>query len=356
MANFSDLPREVRDMIWPLVLRDDHPGVHIFGHYDEDKKGMAEGRSMMHGSLFSGILSEPSPDRYFNNLDKDRKNENISTYLIDGAMWNTCKESRLAIEKHFSQYKWPVEGLRRFMQRDTREWCEYSYWLVFQVPSTGYFEGGSPHYLTVFPRRDLFIFQFDKLDGIDWHFVGSRPTRGGLRPSWRRLQHIAIEYDPQWADEISASPFIWDRPNFSKLMDAAFELKDCEKLWFIDRTLKRRKNAPASKEEPNGHVSLDAFYAKDRRFLEIDCGLTSNRRHWNPQRSRRIDDEELKNWEYVKPVDDTSSRDGSSSIDFVRQLEESICEEHNNEVEIVHFRSRGRKFHCNIGLLGWEEL
>ncbi|KAF4961146.1 hypothetical protein FGADI_382 [Fusarium gaditjirri] len=111
MANFSDLPREIRDMIWPLVLRDNHPGVYIFG-------------------LFSGILSEPSPDRYFANLDKDRKNENISTYLIDGAMWNTCKESQLAIEKHFGQYEWPTDGFWD-TRSDTRPYYGYPYDKVF---------------------------------------------------------------------------------------------------------------------------------------------------------------------------------------------------------------------------------
>ncbi|KAF5724823.1 hypothetical protein FMUND_379 [Fusarium mundagurra] len=356
MANFSDLPREIRDMIWRLVLRDNHPGVHIFGHYDENKKGMAEGRSMMHGSLFSGILSEPSPDKYFANLDKNRKNENISTYLIDGAMWNTCKESRLAIEKHFSQYEWPTYKLWWHMRSDLRAWGDYPYRLVFEVPSTGYFEGGSPHYLTVFPRRDLFIFQFDKLDGIDWHFVGSRTKRGGLRPLWRGLQHIAIEYNPEWGNEISASPFLWERPNFSKLMDAAFELKDCEKLWFIDRNLKRRKNAPAFKEEPYCHITLNAFHARDRRFLEIDCGLNPPWRPWRAQRRKPSDGDILENWEYVQPVDDTSSRSVSSSIDFVRQLEESIGREDYDGIKILGFHSRGRKFHCKIGLLGWEEL
>ncbi|CVK95875.1 uncharacterized protein FMAN_13798 [Fusarium mangiferae] len=359
MANFSDLLREIRDMIWALVPRDYHPGVHIFGHYDENQKGMAEGRSMVHGSLFSGILSEPSPDRYFNNLDKDRKNENISTYLIDGAMWNTCKESRLAIEKRFKQYEWPAHKLWWHFRSDLRAWSEYPYHLVFEVPSTGHFEGSSPHYLTWFPHRDLFIFQFDKLDSVDWHFVGSRPTRGGLRPLWRRLQHIAIEYNPEWWDEVSASPFPWDRPNFSKLMDAAFELKDCQKLWFIDRTLKRRKDAPTFKEEAYCHTRLNAFYARDRKFLEIDCGLCPPLRPWSAWRRWRIsspDDGILKNWEYVKPVGDTSSQSGSSSIDFVRQLEESICQEHSDGIKTLGFDSRGRKFHCRIGLLGWEEL
>ncbi|EXA35829.1 hypothetical protein FOVG_12955 [Fusarium oxysporum f. sp. pisi HDV247] len=194
-------------MIWALVLRDNHPGVHIFGHYDENKKGAAEGRSMMHGNLFSGLLSEP-PHRYFDNLDKDRENVNISTYLSDGAMWTTCKESRLAIEKRFND--------------------------------------------------------------VDWYFVGSRPTKGGVRPPFRRFQHIAIEYNPEWSVEKREPSDLWEDPAIGHLLEAAFELKDIQKLWFIDHSLKRKKDAPAFKERADCWRALNAFYARDRKFLEID--------------------------------------------------------------------------------------
>ncbi|KAF5567042.1 hypothetical protein FNAPI_857 [Fusarium napiforme] len=341
MTNFSDLPREMRDMIWPLVLRDDHPGVHIFGHYDENKKDMPEGRSLMHGNLFSGILSEPSPDRYFNSLDKNRKNENISTYLIDSAMWNACKESRLAIEKHYSQYKWPSDEFW-YTTCDTRVYRGYPYHKVFKVPSTGYFEGGSPHYLTVFPRRDLFVFQPDKLDAVDWYFVGSRPGKGDNRPAFRRLQHIGIEYDPEWSLEDRESSYL----AMSHLVEAAYELKDIQKLWFIDHSLKRKKDAPNFDERTefrdweDGCERLNIFYTRDRKFLEIDwrssCGP-------------------LEDWDYVKPVGDTSNEDGSSSINFLRKFRELAWERYDNP-QRCHYRRRGHMEYCKIGLLGWDEL
>ncbi|KAG5756565.1 hypothetical protein H9Q70_000886 [Fusarium xylarioides] len=341
MANFSDLPREIRDMIWPLILRDDHPGVHIFGHYDENKKGMAEGRSLMHGNLFSGILSEPSPDKYFPSLNKDRKNENISTYLIDGAMWNTCKESRLAIEKHCSQYEWPSDEFW-YTTSDARVYIGYPHHKVFKVPSTGYFEGGSPHYLTVFPRRDLFVFQPDKLDAVDWYFVGSRPRKGDNRPAFRRLQHIAIEYDPEWSLEDRESSYL----AMSHLVEAAYELKDIQKLWFIDHSLKRKKDKPYFDERTecwngrDGCERLNTFYARDRKFLEIDwrssCGP-------------------LEDWDYVKPVGDTSNEDGSSSINFLRKFSELSRERYDNP-QRCHYRHRDHMEHCKIGLLGWDEL
>jgi hypothetical protein len=237
MANLSDLPWEIRDMIWNLVPRDDHPEVHIFGHYDENKKGMAEGRSMMHGSHFSGVLSEPPPHRYFDSLDKDRGNENMSTYLIDGAMWTTCKHSRLIIKKHFSQYKWPDDRLFPFRTDYWPSWSlEYPYQAVFQVPSTGYFEGGPPHYLTVFPRRDLFVFQPDKLGGIDWYWVASSPTRAGTRPPFRRLQHIAIEFNPDWWESVKpwADTSIPDRSpsiDFVRQFREWTVQEECDRFW-----------------------------------------------------------------------------------------------------------------------------
>ncbi|KAF9766625.1 hypothetical protein IL306_000948 [Fusarium sp. DS 682] len=347
MTNFSDLPWEIRDEIWKLVLRDDHPGVHIFGHYDEKKKGMAEGRSMMHGSHFSGILSEPPPHRYFKSLHEYRDDENISTYLIDGAMWTICKESRLVIEKHFSQYKWPDDSL--FIRRRPDFRIEfpptygYPYKAVFQVPSTGYFQGSSPHYLTVFPRRDLFVFQPDTLDDIDWYFVGSSPTRGGMRPPFRRLQHIAIEYNPEWWDEICNCSESWDSPNITRLKNAVFELKDSSKLWFIDNSLKRKKDAPVFKEMTSDYyMQLNAFYARDRKFLEVNC--FSN---YDP----------LQDWEYAKPVGGSSNRERSFSVDFVQRLRQKILEEEKFEtVQNMIFRARARAARCDIGLLGWQEL
>ncbi|KAF4338921.1 hypothetical protein FBEOM_7184 [Fusarium beomiforme] len=346
MTNFSDLPWEIRDEIWKPVPRDDHPGVHIFGHYDEKKKNTPEGRSMMHGNLFSGILSEPPPHRYFKSLREGCDDENISTYLIDGAMWTTCKESRLVMEKHFSQYKWPTyaDFFRRFY-RDTREFIGYPYDEVFQVPSTGYFQGNSPAYLTVFPRRDLFVFQPDTLEGVDWYFVGSGPTRGGMRPPFRRLQHIAIEYNPKWWDEMTDLP---DRPNVNNLINGVFELRDCCKLWFIDTSLKRKMDAPAFEENSSDYEKLNAFYARDRKFLEVDC----------------IDGSDFpEDWEYAKPVTDTSNRERSFSVDFFRQLQEEIWYQyrsavfrakHFNAGNVLHARSRSA--HCKIGLLGCDEL
>ncbi|KAF4498802.1 hypothetical protein FAGAP_4999 [Fusarium agapanthi] len=295
----------------------------------------------MHGSLFSGILSEPSPDKYFASLDKGRKNENNSTYLIDGAMWNTCKESRRAIQKHYSQYKWPSDEFW-YTTSDARVYHGYPYHKVFQVPSTGYFEGDSPHYLTIFPRRDLFVFQPDKLDGVDWYFVGSRPTKGDNRPACRRLQHIAIEYNPEWSFEQHEPSYL----AMSHLVEAAYELKDIQKLWFIDHSLKRKKDAPAFNEKAecptwrDACKSLNAFYARDRKFLEIDwrssCGP-------------------LEDWDYVKPVGDKSNQDVSSSINFMRKLNELAWERYADPRK-CHYRLRDHMEHCGIGLLGWDDL
>ncbi|QGJ01141.1 hypothetical protein CEK26_002585 [Fusarium fujikuroi] len=303
MVNFSELPREIRDMIWPLVLRDNHPGVHIFRHYDEKKEFMTEGRSLMYGNLLSDILSEPSPDKYFPSLDKDRKNENMSTYLIDGAMWNTCKESRLIIEKYFSQYKWSAEEWWRSARSDSRGWDEYPFHSVFKVPSTECFEGGSPSYLTVFPRKDLFVFQPDKLDGMDWSSFARRLTKGDTRPAFQRLQHIAIEYDPEWWGVTHR----WNVPMVYQLEEAAFALKDIQKLWFIDHNLKRKKNTPAFDETWDRWESPNAFYARDRKFLEID---------WRNFGA-------LEDWEYVMPVD-RSDILGNSSVGLARQLNDYI--------------------------------
>ncbi|KAG4257827.1 hypothetical protein FPRO04_11602 [Fusarium proliferatum] len=336
MANFPDLPREIRDMIWPLVPRENHPGVHIFRHYDENQKCMTEGRSLMHGDLFNGIISEPSPDKYFGSLDKDCMNENVSTYLTDGAMWNTCKESRLAIEKYFSQYKRSAEEWWRCEKRDSRGWDEYPVNCVFKVPSTGKgcFEGGCPHYLTVFPRKDLFVFQPDKLDGTDWSSFAWHLTKCDTRPAFQRPRHIAVEYDPEWWVSHGGNARV-----VAQLQEAVFALKNIEKLWFIDHNLKRKKNAPAFKEGWDHWESTNAFYARDRKFLEID---------WRKSGA-------LEDWEYIKPVGDSSNKFVDSSIWLARQLNDFIrCSQ-----SFPGYPEHGVQSptdYCEIGLLGWDEL
>ncbi|VTT64960.1 unnamed protein product [Fusarium fujikuroi] len=96
-TRFIELPRELRDQIWSLAIRDDHPGAHIFGQYVTGSHGFQSWRGL------SFDVAAPSWGRFFESLDENRSDENISTYLIDGGLWTACHESRCIMEDHLRQ-------------------------------------------------------------------------------------------------------------------------------------------------------------------------------------------------------------------------------------------------------------
>ncbi|SPJ85375.1 uncharacterized protein FTOL_11156 [Fusarium torulosum] len=186
---FSDLPRELRDTIWSFAIRDDNPGVHIFGDFDNKKR------------------------HYFNSLDENRSDENVSTYLIDGGLWTACKESRLIMERHFRQSEWPKE-----LQ------CDKYYGSLtkghFNMPATGYFQGGELHCLKVFPHKDLFVLQLDDIARYGWCPGDLKSPLGKNLRGYKGVRHLAIEYRPEWAE---GSYYAYDHIRRT-LVDTIFEI------------------------------------------------------------------------------------------------------------------------------------
>ncbi|KAH7237128.1 uncharacterized protein BKA55DRAFT_694754 [Fusarium redolens] len=314
---FPELPRELRDQIWSMAIRDDRPGVHIFGQYEETKENSSESHALRHGIFISLNWAAPSWRRYFDNLNEDQSDENISTYFIDGGLWTACHESRLIMEKRFQQsnrnlYKCITPKYDR--EKD-----------IFKKASTGCFDAK-----------------------IGWSLLALEACMERGDEGFGGVQHIAIEYDPKWWEDISEGPYYPDSPDITALIHAAFEL-DCFtcKLWFIDRTLKRKKDAPPFKEQKGkSYYSINAFYASDRRFLEIDHN------NYSP----------YEEWDYIRPLrlypDDDSSSDVdefgldyefSSSPDFVSHLEDKIHHRY-------HPDDSEEDYYFSIGLLGWDDL
>ncbi|KAK4447749.1 hypothetical protein QBC34DRAFT_302564 [Podospora aff. communis PSN243] len=145
---------------------------------------------------------------------------NPSVYLIDSGLWTACKESMLIIEKEFQR---PVRRRKVWSPEDTATY-KFS-------------DNNSKHrYLTVFLDQDLFILQPHDITGLDWTLVRkSIPSWWMLKPEyneWWQIpathwvegeRHMALEYNPAW-----------------------------DKVWDYD--------------PPR------AFYAKDRRFVEVKNG------------------------------------------------------------------------------------
>lgn len=326
---FSDLPRELRDMIWSFAIRDDNPGVHIFGSLYLKKNNRTESRRLMSCGKKSWAYAALPWRHYFDSLDENRSDENVSTYLIDGGLWTACKESRLIMEKHFRQSEWPkAQKCDEYYGGLTKE--------NFKIPATGYFQGGELHCLTVFPHRDLFVLQLDDIaKGGWWHSGLNSPLGENLRDC-KGARHIAIEYRPEWFE----GSYYTYRHIKRTLIDAIFDIGyGVYKLWFTDHTLKRSENAPAFKEITDDGWDMNAFYAADRKFLEVDI--------FDYPKSKT-------DWRYIKPGWDKSDRKHSSSHDFVSSLEYMIDE--RKEVDDPNATEIEEEDSCFIGLLGWDDL
>ncbi|KAF5592884.1 hypothetical protein FPCIR_5567 [Fusarium pseudocircinatum] len=298
---FSELPIELRDQIWSVAIRDDRPGVHIFGQYDKTKRFARGSRFLRSGDVVSDTWAVPSWHRYFENFNEDRSDENISTYLIDDGLWTACQESRLIMEKRYEQSK------RKRHDEDTGRRYD-STKEVFKKATTGCFAGTPLQLMTVFPHRDLFVLQCNDLENVNWSLLGLEASMATSAEGFDGVRHVALEYDPKWWSEAHSrtTPLcliedVWE------IMEAAFKMwPNVWKLWFIDRSLRRKKEAPALKETAEDGFEINAFYASDRRFLEVD--------HNNP---RHLE----KEWEHTGCLKDKSNNGLSSSLDFLRALE-----------------------------------
>ncbi|KAJ4259705.1 hypothetical protein NW762_007636 [Fusarium torreyae] len=331
--HFSDLPRELRDQIWSLAIREDRPGVHIFRGYDRRKDKVMKTHAMVSCDSYSRTLAEPSWHQCFPNIDEDCSDKNVSTYLQDGGMWTACKESRLVMESYYRQSEWQdihMDASKPYARRkDIQE--------TFKMPSTGYFAGGPLHCFTVFPHRDLFVLQTDDLESVDWASVGDEPLFFWTLPDFEGIKHIAIEYNPEWGIQMSKDISCFCYMDIVEIIiEAAFEVETsiC-KIWFIDHSLRRRADAPTFEEKSGNWIETNAFYASDRRLLELDIGYgTSPNYHW----------------QYLRPVGDISDEDCASSHYFVQSLAEEIRDNMYDHCNGVVRRA------CEIGLLGWDDL
>ncbi|KAG5820886.1 hypothetical protein H9Q74_000439 [Fusarium xylarioides] len=327
---FAELPKELRDQIWSFAGRDDRPGVHIFGQHDKTKKNTSESRFLRYDDRTSESWAAPSWRRYYENFNEDRSDENISTYLIDGGLWTACHESRLIMERRFEQSK------RRHDDEYTRPRHDRTK-EVFRKATTGCFDGTPLHPVTVFPHRDLFVLQCNDLKNVNWSLLGLEASMETPAEGFNGVRHVALEYDPRWWSEAHSrtTPLcliedVWE------IMEAAFEMwPNVWKLWFIDRSLRRKKEAPAFKETAEDGCEINAFYASDRRFLEVD--------HNNP-------DHLEKEWEYIGCLKDKSDNGLSSSLDFLRTLELELYD------KSFPTSDNYSEPYSDVGLLGWDEL
>ncbi|KAF5027074.1 hypothetical protein F66182_843 [Fusarium sp. NRRL 66182] len=220
--------------------------------------------------------------------------------------------------------KWQQEHIDQYLRR------------VIDMPSTGYFYGGTPHYFTVFPHRDLFVLQIENLLEIDFSELDGDISLGSRMAGFHGLVNLAIEYKPEWGIQMEEARFrLWDLPFLDIFVKAAYDGCGLGKIWFIDHNLKRREDAPPYKEK-SGSNEQNAFYASDRKLLEVGCDSMATA---------------LKNWRYLDEVGGAQDTDRSeSSICFVDELQSWIEDQYDPD------DTEAEQAKCQFGLLGWDDL
>lgn len=265
---FRELPRELRDQMWKFAIRTSQPGEHIFRICNTFKDRYTGARDL--ASRFRAFpkhrFAERLERRCFDRIDANFSKKTVSTYLLDGGLWTACKESRLIMEKHFRSSEWD-----HWRRHRTREWHPTDTPGGFDMPATGYFSpsGGRPHLCTVLPHQDLFVLQPACLETLEWDRINRDIPIGSTKKGFNGLEHIAIEYNTKWAAQSrGATRYEELRPALLKLFVFSGFFGIFGKLWIIDHSLKQKKDASVFEENTSG-VNTNAFYASDRKFLEV---------------------------------------------------------------------------------------
>ncbi|CZR46746.1 uncharacterized protein FPRO_12197 [Fusarium proliferatum ET1] len=224
------------------------------------------------------------------------------------------------MEKHFKHserqvtLRRPNDYQRSFSEKELSE-----------MATSGYFGGTPLEIVTVFPHRDLFVLQHNDLDKIDWGCLGFEASLALPREGFSGVDHVGIEYDRAWGDG-----YCIDEDVNCTFLKACVEANYT--IWFIDRYLKRKSQGPAFKEESDCSWKINAFYASDRKLLEI-----------------KDYDDLFKDWEYIGPVETEWYDHMHHSLSFVRQLRADLTDQYiTNDCEAEK--------PCVIGLLGWAPL
>ncbi|KAI0837127.1 hypothetical protein F5Y06DRAFT_272053 [Hypoxylon sp. FL0890] len=297
---FSELPKELRDLIWDAAIRRDVPSAHFFTAWDgmHDASifpNMVElsvaGRGVDHG-VPCGLAAprcnraEPHCASWFDN--------NPSVYMEDSGLWTACKESREAMIRRFGNHRVTYQKgpLGKKAEAEYVKLPEFN-----DAPATGTMvQNGKTQYFTVCPKTDLFCLQpLAKGNGIWWkYFEEDVPIfneRGSPRPN------IALELNPSWMDDYVSDKDQKEnsaKPDEIHLPRYYFELGECSrdelgcafyaatdllgnwasKLWFIDYRIR-----PDPKRDPLGE-DLDLkgwaiFQGRGCKYAEVGCAIDS---------------------------------------------------------------------------------
>ncbi|KAG5764923.1 hypothetical protein H9Q72_006995 [Fusarium xylarioides] len=310
---FSQLPLELREQIWKMAIRPDKPGVQTFRVYhlldnpvhavDIHGLTLEDGSHPVRQYDCLGRLALSEWNKYPDSTDGSSDHD-ISTYLIDSSLWTVCQESRSVMKRVFGSSDTSSQRL--------------------SGSATAYYLSDSaPSYITIFPKNDLIVLQFDDMLELDrTHLYDLFPEK-----TWGTdgVLNLGSEYNIDWGIRQHGRHVL--RELYYLASSTLFV-----NLWIIDHNLKRREGTPPQKDSAKNEYKKPefktAFYANDRKFLKVNLEL---------------EDDCMDHWEYLKAVPEDYD---DSSIDFANRL--------HQELWLYHNQSSNRP--CYVGLLGWDDI
>lgn len=273
---FANLPKELRDCIWDMSIRDDHPTVHFFTIYDaqDDSGSTFDPTKKVHDTRDSVVLrfciGFAAPQ--FRGSDRFSWTcGSLATYLTDSGLWTACYESRERMLRHFRSSETSPRVSQRVSQRvpvdrsAVRRAYDKPTALINMNLNR---DNGERQYLTIRPSTDLIYLQRPNISWKSryrWESINDFPLF-----RWHRyvrtlqsshVMNIAVEYDPAWETihpRKNCGPFQEVTNGFGKVD----QIHGRVTFWFIDYRL-RRKCEPNNRER-------QTFRAGNLAFIEVD--------------------------------------------------------------------------------------
>ncbi|KAF5592885.1 hypothetical protein FPCIR_5568 [Fusarium pseudocircinatum] len=301
-TRFSELSKELRDMIWDyatqITTQRNVAGVQIFEFRPPEPTKDGETSD----TTTSGVLpprqqlATPLRSKCFPSIDGGPGDSNVSRYMADIGLWTACKESWEVMEK-------TTQRTNRILERGARQGYRFNW-------------------------DDLIVLQPNKIEDINWsqiaHDIGKHFDP---RYAWDGI-NIGIEWNVQWGINKEDDDF--------NLLCQAFRDLDAQ-LWIIGHNLKRKEELDKNEINRGNQV----FYTCDRRFIEVD---------WSYKPFER--------WRHIRPPpEETRYGKPECSTSLARSLHLIEDDSHGSYIRYGQYGEEDdERFSCEIRLLGWDDL